>query len=72
MTQKKAPQKQVNSYLKYSGIAFQMLATIALAVWAGIALDGYMAWRFPAATVSFALLGILASMWQVIKSLPKD
>jgi F0F1-type ATP synthase assembly protein I len=68
----KEPQKQVNAYLKYSGIAFQMLATIALAVWAGIALDRYLAWRFPAATVSFALLGIFASMWQIIKSLPKN
>lgn len=66
------PQKQANAYLKYSGMAFQMLATIALAVWAGIALDRYLAWRFPAATVLFALAGIFASLWQVIKSLPKS
>lgn len=60
-------QQRDNAVLRYSGLAFQMGATIAVCVWAGKEIDGYFSNRIPAATISFSLLGIGAALYSVIK-----
>jgi hypothetical protein len=39
---------QSNSYLKYSGLAIQLLFTIAIAGWIGYKIDGWLSLKFPA------------------------
>ncbi|MBW3544961.1 MAG: AtpZ/AtpI family protein [Bacteroidetes bacterium] len=65
-------QDQLNSYLKYSGLAFQMIGVIVLAVWAGIKLDTWLDMRFPVFTIVLSLMSIAASLIITIKSLPKE
>lgn len=65
-------QNQLNAYLKYSGLAFQMLGTIGLAVWGGMRLDEYLELRFPVFLLVFTLLAVVASLILTIKSLPKN
>ena len=60
-----------NAYLKYSGLAFQMIAVIGLSLWAGMSLDQYLNLKFPAFTVTFSLLSVIGIMIKVIKSMPK-
>lgn len=69
---KKQTQSQLNAYLKYSGLAFQMLAAIGLAVWAGLELDEYLELRFPVFLVLFTLMAVMASLVITIKGLPKN
>lgn len=56
---------------KYSGIAFQMLATIGLSAWLGTWLDKKLGLANPWFTVSLLLLGVLVALWQVIRGLMK-
>lgn len=68
-TNRKSP---LNDYAKYSGLAFQMLAAIALGVWGGMKLDKWTGWKFPVFTVVLPLVGIVSSIVLLIRSLPKQ
>jgi F0F1-type ATP synthase assembly protein I len=63
---------QFDNYLKYSGLAFQMLAAIGLAVWGGIKLDTWMGNKFPFFLMILLMLSIFATIYVTIKRLPKD
>ena len=39
--------KPYNSYLKYSSLALQLLATIGLFAWLGYKVDGWLALKYP-------------------------
>ncbi|RZK15967.1 MAG: AtpZ/AtpI family protein [Hymenobacter sp.] len=62
---------RLRSFAKYSGIAFQMLATIGLSAWAGIWLDGHFQNKNPWWTIGLMLFGVLAALYQVIRGLTK-
>ena len=66
--------KPVNSYLKYSGLAFQLLAAIGIFGWLGYKLDQYLQLNFPAFMLLFGLLAFGGMLYQVYKSLnqPED
>lgn len=59
-------------FLRFSGLAFEMLATIGLATTGGYYLDRYLALRFPAFLISFAILSLVGSLYLLYKRLPKD
>lgn len=61
--------KPINSYLKYSGLAFQLLATIGVFGWLGYKLDHYLNLTFPAFMLLFGLLAFAGMLYQVYKSL---
>ena len=65
-------QSQLNSYLKYSGLAFQMMGAIGLAVWGGMKLDAWLELRFPVFLVTLTLMAVAATLVITIKSLPKE
>jgi ATP synthase protein I len=60
-----------NNFLKYSGLGFQMIATIGLAAWAGIKLDQHFQVKSHMFTVVLMLLGVIGSMYLVIRGLMK-
>jgi len=60
---------QPNYFLKYSGIAFQMLATIGLAAWAGTKLDEYYTVKNHWFTIFLLLFGVIGSIYVVVRSL---
>ncbi|RZL00038.1 MAG: AtpZ/AtpI family protein [Hymenobacter sp.] len=62
---------RLRSFAKYSGIAFQMLATIGLSAWAGTWLDGHFHTKNPWWTIGLMLFGVLAALYQVIRGLTK-
>lgn len=57
-------------YVKYTGLAFQMMVTIGLGVWGGIKLDEWLNTR-PAFTIVLSLLAVIGSLIQLIRGLPK-
>ena len=61
----------LNSYAKYSGLAFQMGAVIAVAVWGGIKLDNLVENEKPIFTIIFSLLGVFAAIYVAIKDFIK-
>ena len=62
----------MQTYLKYSGLAFQLLAAVGLAAWGGIKLDTYFGNRFPFITLLLVVLALVGSMFLLIRQLPKE
>ena len=59
-------------YLKYSSLAMQMFASIALAAWAGHALDEYLEFKFPAFLLTLVFLVFGVMMYKLYQSVTKD
>lgn len=70
--QNKQNRSQLNTYVRYSGLAFQMIAAIGLAVWGGMKLDDAVGNNFPAFMIILSLLAFAATLVVTIRSLPKD
>lgn len=63
--------KEVTNFAKYTGIAFQMLATIGLFVFIGYKIDEYQNSSTLLFTALLGLLGVILSLVQLIRSLSK-
>lgn len=61
-----------NSYLKYSGLAIQLLATIGICGWIGYRLDRWVEFKYPVFMLTFGLLGFAGIMYQVYKSINRQ
>lgn len=64
-------QNQVKPYLKYSGLAFQMIGILVVAAWGGMKLDEKMGNKNPWYTIIFMLVAVMASMFMVIRSVTR-
>ncbi|WP_298740108.1 AtpZ/AtpI family protein [uncultured Chitinophaga sp.] len=53
--------------LRYAGLAFQMMATLGLAIFVGYKIDQRTGWPFPVFMIIFSLLGLTLLLWQIIK-----
>ena len=61
----------IKPYLKYSGMAFQMIGVMVLAAWLGMKLDEHFATQNPWFTIGLLVVAVVASMVLVIFSLNK-
>lgn len=63
----KAPQSPDNrSGWRYLGLATQIMAYLALSVWAGIRLDRFVG-SFPLLTVAFPLIVLIALFYKILR-----
>jgi hypothetical protein len=60
--------KGTNVYLKWSGLAFQLLGGIGVFGWLGYKLDQHLALGFPVFMLLFGFLVFVGIMYQVYKS----
>jgi F0F1-type ATP synthase assembly protein I len=60
---------QLYNYARYSGLAFQMIAIILLAVFGGIRLDRYLESSRPWFTALFSVAGVALAIYFAIKDL---
>lgn len=65
-------QNQINEYVKYSGLTFQMAALIFLGYWVGGKIDDWLNFRIPIFTIILIVTFIVLSIYSLIKKLPKD
>lgn len=57
----------LNDYVKYTAIAFQMVAIIALGTWVGYWLDQKYETETPWFTIAIALLSVFAALYLTLK-----
>jgi hypothetical protein len=57
----------LSDYAKYSNLAFQMLAILALGVFGGIGLDRWLKLTFPVFTVILSFLAVISAIYYGIK-----
>jgi Putative F0F1-ATPase subunit Ca2+/Mg2+ transporter len=65
-------QKPSNTYLKYSSLAFQLLAAIGVLGWLGHRLDLYLETKFPAFMLLFGFAAFGGMMFQLYRSINRD
>ena len=61
-----------NSFLKYSGFAFQLLGGIGIAGWLGYLLDERLAWGFPVFMLLFMLMVLAGMLYQMSRKLNEE
>ncbi len=61
-----------NKFARFSGMGFQMLATIGFFVYAGLKLDEWIPNKMHGFTLTLSLLGVGGSLYMFIKQLPKE
>ncbi|PUZ24553.1 Putative F0F1-ATPase subunit Ca2+/Mg2+ transporter [Chitinophaga costaii] len=71
LSQKKQATKPDSKLLYYSGMAFQMVALLGLAVFAGIRLDRWTGWLFPLFTIVLPLAALGIILYQIVKDTGK-
>jgi F0F1-type ATP synthase assembly protein I len=64
-------ENSAGNFVKYTSIGFQMLATIGLFAFIGHKLDEKQQNQKPILTAILSLLGVILSLYQVIKQLNK-
>ena len=74
MLQKKKKESQKNkerlsSYVKYSGIAFQMIAIILIGVFGGMKIDKWLKTDKPVFTALLSVLAVILAIYYSIKDL---
>lgn len=67
----KREQEGVKPYLKYSGMAFQMIGAMVIAAFTGMKLDDYFKTENPWFTIILLVVAVVATMVLVIVSLTK-
>lgn len=63
--------KQANNFAKYTGMAFQMLATIGLFTFIGYKIDENQGHDKFTYSALLGFLGVIASLYMVVRSLTK-
>jgi F0F1-type ATP synthase assembly protein I len=61
--------KSLDSYARFSSIAFQMLAIILVGVFGGIKLDEWLKLSVPVFTIVLSILAVIASIYSVTRDL---
>lgn len=70
--QAEPPRKPQVDYLRYSGLAFQLLVLILAGAWLGDWLDERMQTSQPFFTAVLSLTGVVAGMYQLYRDLTKN
>jgi hypothetical protein len=65
-------QNQYNSYLKYSGLAIQLLVAIGVFGFIGYKIDQWLEIQFPAFMLTLGFLAFGGMMFQVYRSINKE
>ena len=68
-SQRPRSQNQINEYVKYSGLTFQMAALILLGYWVGSKIDGWLDLSIPIFTIILIVTFIILSIYSLIKDL---
>ena len=69
---KETAKKSTNAFMRYSGMAFQMIAVLLIAAYAGQWLDKHFQNEQPWFTLVLLLIGVTASMYLIIKTVTKN
>ncbi len=71
LQKKKLPKKQekLSNYMKYSGIAFQMIAIILIGFFGGMKLDKWLKPRLPVFTAVLTAVAVVIAIYYSIKEL---
>jgi ATP synthase protein I len=65
------PRPKSNAYLRYSGLGFQMAATIGLGIWIGRKVDEYLGLQQPWLTMLLVMLLFIGFIYKLYVDLTR-
>jgi F0F1-type ATP synthase assembly protein I len=63
----KKQKKQIDDFIRYSSLAFEMIAIMGIGVWVGIKLDQWLKLSFPAFTLALMILSVVGAIYHAIR-----
>lgn len=63
----KKDKKQFDDFIRYSGLAFEMIAIMGIGVWIGVKIDRWMELSFPVATLILMILSVIGAIYHAIR-----
>ena len=61
------PKKKLDDFIRYSNLAFEMLAIMGIGTWSGILIDDWLEMGFPVFTLVLMILSVLGAIYHVIR-----
>jgi F0F1-type ATP synthase assembly protein I len=61
------PKKQIDNFIRYSSLAFEMIAIMAIGVWVGVKIDHWLELSFPAFTLGLMVLSVAGAIYHAIR-----
>ncbi len=72
LSDKEKRTKNPRSYIRYSGLAFEMMVTISFFTWLGYKIDKKFKLKYPIFISVLSIGSVFLSLYKLIKKLPKD
>jgi len=63
----KKPKKLIDDFIRYSSLAFEMIAIMGIGVFAGIKIDHWLDLSFPAFTLGLMILSVVGAIYHAIR-----
>lgn len=63
----KKDKKQFDDFIRYSGLAFEMIAIMGIGVWIGVKIDRWIELSFPVATLILMILSVIGAIYHAIR-----
>jgi F0F1-type ATP synthase assembly protein I len=61
------PKKQIDDFIRYSSLAFEMIIIMGAGVWLGVKLDQWLNTNFPIFTLVLMILSVIGSIYHAIR-----
>jgi F0F1-type ATP synthase assembly protein I len=61
------PKKKLDDFIKYSSLAFEMLAIMGIGTWSGILIDDWLELEFPVFTFVLMILSVIGAIYYVVR-----
>ena len=61
------PKKQLDDFIRYSSLAFEMIVIMGVGVFAGIKIDHWLDLSFPAFTLVLMILSVVGAIYHAIR-----
>lgn len=61
------PKKKIDNYVRYSSLAFEMIAIMGIGVWIGYKIDHWLDLSFPIFTFSLMILSVIGAIYNAIR-----
>ena len=63
----KEPKKKFDDFIRYSNLAFEMMAIMGIGTWLGWLIDGWIGLKFPVFLLVFMVLSVAGSIYHAIR-----
>jgi len=61
------PKKKLDDFIRYSNMAFEMVAIMGIGTWSGVLIDDWLELGFPVFTLVLMILSVVGAIYHAIR-----